>query len=397
MKFTVLQENLTKVLVRATRLLPAKPQTPDQSLVLLVAEKGELVVRVRNPFSSYKASVQGSIEVEGKIAVPAKELSSLISAIQAGKVEFSVEKERLLVKASNFKAHLLSGEWVEYSQSPTGGVSLSVNKDELSELLGMGGLAAGIDESRPAFSSLLFEASETGLQVVSTDGFRLSRAEIGIYKEADGEDSKKKAPIDGGSTKKTPKLTGPERAIVSAKLAREGLKIVLDAAEDQIQIEIGDGAVVVRSGGSEVSIKTLEVEYPNYQAIIPKESTITASFSADEALLAMRGVTALDKASSKQQVVELIVRSKDVRLRSLSSERGDAEATVAAEIVRERGDEEFVISFNAAFIFPILQAMSGEQLEIGFSDPLKPALIHAKPAKHGFLCVVMPFRSSSNS
>ena len=397
MKFTILQENLTKVLARATRLLPAKPQTPDQSLVLLSAEKGELVVQVRNPFSSYRATVQGSIETEGKIAVPAKELSSLVSAIRPGKIEFAIEKDKLFIKASGFKAHLLSGEWIEYSQPTTSGSKISVKKEDLSDLLAMGGLASGIDESRPAFSSLLFESSESGLQVVSTDGFRLSRAEIGTQEDGGDKESKKKSATGEKSSKKTSPATTDQRAIVSAKLAREGLKIILDTALETVQIEIGDGSLIARSGGSEVSVKTLEVEYPNYQAIIPKESILSATFWADEALLAMRAVTALDKASSKQQVMEMSVGSKDIKLRSLSSDRGDAEATISAEIIRERGEEEFTISFNATFIIPIVQAMSGEQMEIKLLDPLKPALIQTKPAKHDFLCVVMPFRSSSTS
>src|SRR3989338_605174 len=176
MKFSVLQENLSKGLTSVSRAIASKAQLPVLGYVLLRAEKGVLNLTTTNLELGMVVPIGVKIQTEGAICIPAKVFSDLVNELPAGEVFLEVEEQRLLIKQGAFKADLAGMAAGEFPTLPT------FDRQKLMEFPAEDFLAslkkvifaAATDDGRPTLTGVCFNFSGEGSQMAATDGFRLS-------------------------------------------------------------------------------------------------------------------------------------------------------------------------------------------------------------------------------
>lgn len=357
MKISILQENLSKAALIISKIVSSKPQLPILSNILLKAEKGKILFLATDLSISMGLTVGGKIEEDGEISIPAKEFSSLISQLAAGRVDLSSEKDSLSVKSGPFKARLVgvSGEDFPKVSSPSG-QGLKIKTEDLSFLLRRTLFTTAKDDSRPVLTGIKLSESGNGeIKAIATDGYRLSVVTVPA----------------GGSV--------GGAAIVPAKFLSEADKF---SEETGINLSIGkSGEVGVAGEAGWLSGRTLAGEFPPAEKIIPQTFDLTISANRQDLERAVK--VAAIFARSAANIIKWEIKSGKLKISANSPQVGENETVLEVE-----GKGEGEIAFNGRYLLDYLGSTDEEVITFSMIDSLKPGVFKSK----NYLHVIMPVR-----
>ena len=373
MKLQVLQENLNKALSFASRFASPKAQLPVLGNILLSAKKTKLLVSATNLEVSISIALGAQIKAEGDLTIPARTIVDLVSNLPSLTVNLESEKEHLEISCSGFSSRLSGMNAADFPSVPSSvgkDKGIALPKDAFLESLAQVSFCASTDETRPIITGVLFIFEKGFLYLVATDGFRLSQ---------------KKIKIDAAV--KIKKLVLPKTALLELpRIAedQEDLLFCFKEKENQILFEVGN--IILSS-------RILEGEFPPYDKIIPKETSIKIRVDKEEFLRAVKlaAVFARDSAN----VVKIVVGKDYLQLSAESSNSGSQktkiEASVDSSFAKATEDEAFEIAFNYRFLEDFLKAVKGEEVNLGFSNANTPG-VFTDPKDPDYLHLIMPVK-----
>jgi len=202
------------------------------------------------------------------------------------------------------------------------------------------------------------------VQMVSTDGHRLSKVEVET--EAEG--------YKGGSFE----------AIVHKKGIGE-LKRLLDANVESVDVGFGKGVVLFRSGGTTFTVRQIEDTYPDYQRVIPPSAPVKIQVDRKRMIEAVRRIAILT--SSKTYIIKVELSPGQMAFTSSNPDYGEGRD----EFDVEYDGEGLVIGFNYQYLLEVLNVLRGEHAVMEFTDEYGASVV-TSPAEPGALFVVMPMR-----
>lgn len=261
----------------------------------------------------------------------------------------------------------------------SGGVSL-VDVPDLASALDIAGRFTCKDESRRNISGVRVEVdgAREALRAIATDGNRLVRVD---------RDGRGWAPIEGGFTLK-PRATECLRSILSG----------MGVDEAQCLVELGDlgkGRHWIRfthpDDAYEVASELINEPYPPYEKVIP---------SSYERFIHIGRFALWSAASYMADIMgESVARGArftvhpdrlDFDLPS-GGPPGIGDATSTVPLKKPYEGESIAIGINPKLLAELIQAMSSEDVTLGFSDELEPVTI-APAGDDRHIAVLMPMR-----
>ena len=228
--------------------------------------------------------------------------------------------------------------------------------------------AMSTDEGRPNLNGVYLKvdpfAGRARVEAVATDGHRLAR----LVREA-GESQ---APHPFG-------------VIVHRKGIAE-LKRFLDEADLEVSVGFERSSVVFRVPSGYLAVRQVELDYPDYQRVIPSEFKWV--FTVDRAEFAR----AVQRASivispDKTPLVRLNLQSGKLQVLAQDPERGDAHTEL--DVTYE--GEPLEISYNNRYLLDALGALPGQDVKLSIRD-LSSATTVTSPSDEGVLQLIMPVR-----
>lgn len=368
MKLQVLQENLNKALSFASRFASPKAQLPVLGNILLSAKKTKLVVSSTNLEVSISISVGAQIKNEGELTIPARTIVDIVSNLPPSTITLESDKENLQIVSSGFSSRLSGMNAADFPAIPTAisrEGSIALPKEKFLDSLSQVSFSVSSDETRPILTGVLFIFDKESLYMVATDGFRLSR---------------KKVELD--TRVKAKKLVLPKTAL--SELSRiaeneEDLQFCFKEKENQAMFAVSNAVL---------SSRILEGEYPPYEKIIPKSSSIKIRADKEEMLRAVRLASVFARESAN--VVKIGLEKDSMQISAESSNSGSQKTKVEANI-EGHGTEAFEIAFNYRFLEDFLKATKGEEVNMGFSNANAPG-VFTDPKDPDYLHLIMPVK-----
>jgi len=366
MKIKILQENLASAVNLAFYFVSASPRLPVLSNIYFAAKKTGLVVMATDLETGIKKEVPAKIEKEGKITASAKTITELVSFLPKETVELSLEKEQLKISCGKTFASLPTigadefPGFVDWDKKKKGVKKFSFKGEELFSWIKKVGFAASDDESRPALTGIYLRQGEEGVEMIATDGYRLSKVMIGKKKwEADIN-----IPAD----------------------SFQMLEKVVDKGEDlDFFVSSKEGQVLFSQNGTWVTTRLIKEEYPDFSKIIPGKSETQMVVNKEEFLRAVRAASIFARESAN--IVRLKTKGGNLVISANAPQTGENKV----EIEVEKKGEDVEIAFNFRFILDFLSVVEADEVEIGLFGGLKPGVFREKGNK-AFLHVVMPVR-----
>ncbi|MFH1863875.1 MAG: DNA polymerase III subunit beta [bacterium] len=373
MKLQVIQENLNKALSFASRFASPKAQLPVLGNILLSAKKTKLLVAATNLEVSISVSLGAQIASEGDLTVPARTIVDLVSNLPPSTVNLETDKERLEISCPGFSSKISGINALDFPSIPstvgkTGNVVLP--KKEFLESLSQVSFSTSSDETRPILTGVLFIFGKGYLQMVATDGFRLSQ---------------KKIKLDFSSIVK--KLVLPKTALLElSRIGEDQNSFDFSFNEKENQVLFGFDGIVLSS-------RVLEGDFPPYEKIIPKSSSIKIRADREDLLRAVKlaAVFARDSAN----VIKISLGKDSLQVSAESSNSGSQKTKVEAAFETAGGAahilKDFEIAFNYRFLEDFLKAVRGEEVNMDFSSPNAPG-VFTDPKDPDYLHLIMPVK-----
>lgn len=365
MKVILLQENFNKAIAEVSRIAGTKMDLPILSNILLSADKTSLKLSATNLETSIVQQIPCKVEEEGKITISAKILAEIIPSLSAGKVELEVKKEQITIKCGRFFVRLNGMDAREFPEIP------EIEEKEKKKALPMGKIkeisrqvffAASADETRPVLNGVRLKVSETELEAVATDGYRLSRK------------------IIKGKFEKETLLIIPARAFLEVSRLggeeNEGVKFLLDKKENQI---------IFTAGNAQIISRLIEGKFPPFSKVIPEnwQTEVVLDKKELESSVKMASVFARQSAN----IVRFSIEKNKVTVSANAVSVGENKSEIEAKI---KGDS-LQVALNYRFVQDFLNAVDGDEVGMKFSGPLTPVIFTDKSDK-SFLHVIMPVR-----
>ncbi len=367
MKISCLQENLSKGLQTVSHAVATKAPMPVLGNILMATDDGRLKLAATNLETTIVTYVGCAIQEEGGVTVPARLVKEFVTNLPAGTINLVTENDTLHIKSDKTKSKFNGINIEEFPELPT--ITFDDNYVELdpkifSLTVSLVAFAAGNDDSRPIFTGVYIKLEEGKLTIVSTDGFRLSEKVISSQGNAQNFS-----------------------AVVPAKTLLEISKIY-SGAEQNVKMRINDtgNMVLFHADDTYISSIILDGQYPDYKRIIPKETVLSAIFTSQDFIEAVKLTNIFAKEANNTIKIRFDPEGK-IKINTLSEESGEHESEILAEV----DGELMEIAVNAKYLLDFLNNVKSEKISVRTSGNVSPCVFESKDHPE-FIHIIMPLQ-----
>lgn len=366
-KITVLSSNLKNGISFANHAISSKSQLPILLNFLLSAKEGYLTISATDLEIGIIIKIPAKVEEEGDVSISAKTFVDLISNIDQEKINLELKENVLLLKAEKLKTSfptLIASEFPKLYETK-GEKQGEFKKEELEKEIQRIVFSSAGDSGRPALAGVLVRKDSEGkLIIVATDGYRLS------LKEGFSEKAEKGERVD---------LLIPSRVVkevIGVKQEDELVKLYVAREGNQVIFECGDAMIVGR---------LIDAEYPDYQKIIPDESTTKAIFDKGHAQAAVRACSVFAREAAN--IVKMGIGNGKITFSASASSVGENEVEVEAKTTGEENE----IAFNARYLLEFFSVIDAEEISFEMTGPLNSGVFRVV-GDNSYLHLIMPIR-----
>ena len=364
MKFTAAREALLKPLQAVIGVVERRQTMPILSNVLLIVGDGQLSVTATDLEVELVAQVEVDAETGGEITVSGRKLLDICKALPDGSdVSISLSGEKLSIRAGRSKFNLATLPAAEFPvvEDIKAGQTISVTQAALGRLIEKTHFSMAQQDVRYYLNGMLLETGGQHLRAVATDGHRLALCQV----ELDG------ANLD------------EQQVIVPRKGVLELQRLM--SGEGDLNIELGANHVRIQLEGIRFTSKLIDGRFPEYDRVIPKESSNELKAERNEFRGALQRTAILS--NEKYRGIRLVIRDSGVILQAHNPEQEEAEE----ELEVEYSGEDIEIGFNVNYLLDALGAVEGDDVTLSVQDSNSSCLIR-QPGNEDTTFVVMPMR-----
>ncbi len=370
MKLIILKQNLKDALSAVERGVIENNNLPILKNVLIKADT-RVSLSTTNLEIGVRCTTAGKITENGSITVPFHPLYNIVSVSDSERIALTTEKNNLIVKTDNYEAKIQGIDENEFPIIPkveNAEHGIMIDASELKRALSEVVSSAQTNEIKPELSGVLFDFQVTMLKLVATDSFRL--AEKTLF------NTNFKTTIERGL-----------RAIVPLRTIQEVLRIFSD--DQKLKIAFDTNQVLFESENISLISRLIDGQYPDYQAIIPKNSETEIIAERTNLITALKLVSNFSGRTSDVKF-KATADAKALEVYSNNQYLGENNYLIP---IKKKGEGFEAVSFNWRYLLDALRPIEAKQIMIGINGDTKPAVI--KPLDdETLLYIVMPAKSA---
>jgi DNA polymerase III subunit beta len=229
------------------------------------------------------------------------------------------------------------------------------------------GFAIASEESRYTLNGALMVLKPESITMVATDGHRLSHIERPNEK------------FEG--------VSGEMKTLIPKKCMDE-LKSLLDSTDAEvIEFAKDDSTLYFRIGQRLLTSRQLTGQFPNYEAVLPKDNSKSVTLHGEELSKAISRVAQF--ADERSRAVRLKLDKGEIKLSASSTETGESEDSLETDY---NGDA-LTIGFNAQYVLDFLKATGAGDVKLELKDAQSAGQLRpAEGEDYKYRYIVMPMR-----
>ncbi len=352
----------------ASRAVAVKSSIPALEGILIEAGE-QLRLTGYNLETGIRAAVPAEIREKGSLVLSARLFGEIIRKMPDDVVVFTSENYMVNIKCGLSEFNILGTDPEEFPELPSVEEQngLTIGQPVLRSMIAQTLFAVSDNESRPVHTGSLFEVDESGLTVVSVDGYRLAL---------------RHEPVDSSQG------VLPFSFVVPGSALSEVEKIC--AGEDAVSVAQGARHIQFQAGDTVLVCRRLEGEFLAYKNAIPRNNTIKIEGDARTLLQSIERVSLIisDKLKSPLRCV-----FGDGML-SITTKTGIGDAADQCPITGDGQGLE--IGFNNKYLMDALKAAPADRLRLEFTSGVAPCVILPAEGEEKFIYMVLPVRLKAN-
>ena len=344
MEFTVKKFDLLEELLLTQGVVERKTTIPILSNLLFEAKGNRLSITATDLELSIRTSCEAKVKKEGAGTIPAKKLLELVRLLPEEEIKFKLLENHWVHITSDRRNYKLVGMSKDnFPALPSFPHALiKIPAKLLADIIAKTTFAISLEESRYTLNGALLVLKPTSLTMVATDGHRLAMVETDHKLE--------------GFTTETRVLV-PKKAMTEVQrlAAESGDDGVLEFAQDESHLFFQFGRRLLTS-------RKLTGQFPNYEAVLPRDANKTVVIERNELQDALRRVSQL--ADQRSHAVKFTLAKEGVEISASSPEYGEAKEAIDKEF---KGDP-ISIGFNAQYLLDFLGAAAEGPISFELKD-----------------------------
>src|SRR5579863_905528 len=369
MEFSVKKFDLLDELSLTQGVVERKTTIPILSNLLCEVQGSRLTITATDLELSIRTSCEAKVKKEGAGTIPAKKLLELVRLLPDGEIRFKLLENHWVQITSDRKNYKLVGMSKEnFPALPNFPHALvKIPAKLLANVIAKTTFAISLEESRYTLNGALLVLKPGSVTMVATDGHRLAMAEV---------DHK----FEGFSTE--------TRVLVPKKAMTEVQRLAAETGdEDACEFAQDESHLFFQFGRRLLTSRKLTGQFPNYEAVLPRDASKTIVLERAELQDALRRVSQL--ADQRSHAVKFVLAKEGVEISASSPEYGEAKEAIEKEF---NGDP-LAIGFNAQYLLDSLNAASEGPISFELKDEQSAGQLRPMAGESTrYRYVVMPMR-----
>ena len=333
---------------------------------VLLEQKNE---RLHITATDLEMQITAVADVPGKdgqaTTVGARKLQDLLRALpDDAQLNVDASGSKMTVKAGRSRFNLQTLAASDYPRINVGQEqlqSITLPQRDFRSLLKLAEFAMAQQDIRYYLNGMLVVVDGGSLQVVATDGHRLSWASLAI----------------GGEH--------PRAEVILPRKTVLELSKLLEDTDAPITIDVLANQARFRFGNVELVSKVVDGKFPDYNRVIPAGHAKRIDIDRLTLLSALQRAAILS--NEKFRGVRLVLGDNQLKILCTNSEQEEAEEELPVDYAGEALD----IGFNINYLLDVLSTVASEKVDIAFGDANSSALV-TLPGRDDYKYVVMPMR-----
>ncbi len=275
MEFSVSKSALLNELNTTQGVVERKTTIPILSNLLIEANENRLNITATDLELSIRTSCEAKVKKEGAGTIPAKKLLELVRLLPEGEIKVKLLENHWVEIVSDRKKYKLVGMAKEnFPTLPAmPHTMVKISAPVIESLIAKTKFAISMEESRYTLNGGLLILKPDTLAMVATDGHRLALAE---------------------TDQKLTGLSGEMKVLIPKKAMDEVEKLAGAAGSDaQIDFAKDESNLFFQVGHRLLISRILTGQFPNYEAVLPRENNKTVVLERTELADAVRRVSQL--------------------------------------------------------------------------------------------------------
>lgn len=361
MLIKAVKSDLEESLRIVSRAVATRTTLPILTGISVEAVEEKLKLRATDLEIGVECNVPVKVVEEGNVVVPGKAFIEAIKNIDEGKVdlisdkdgtELTVSTEKTVYKLRTFPP----GDFPQGRPVPEGKRVL-MRGEEFIDGVKKVSKSASRDETRLVLTGIYMETGKNALIMAATDSYRLAVSNVPCIECPEGE-----------------------VVIIPTRSVEEVAKI---ATEDEIEIIITENQAYFLQDNWVFYTRIIEGQFPAFKQLFPDASDVNVEVDTREFLNALKKVSWVMKGNP----VTLEIQPKNMKIRAVSQDLGEAEAVIDAQ-----ADREINVTFNYIYLIEGIQNINSERLRIELQEGLNPAVIRPLE-EEDYSYLIMPIRN----
>jgi len=369
MEITVSKFELLRELTATQGVVERKTTIPILSNYLLEAAADKLSLTATDLDLSLRTSCNAKVKKEGACTVPARKLYDYVKLLPDADLTIRLlENHWVSIRCGRSNTKMVGmarSNFPGLPVFPSAGV-IKIPAAVLRSMIAKTGFAIASEESRYTLNGALMVLKPESITMVATDGHRLAHV------ERTGE--------------KFEGVSGEMKTLIPKK-AMDELKSLLDSEAETIDFAKDESTLFFRVGPRLLTSRQLTGQFPNYEAVLPKDVSKSITLQGEELGAAIARVAQF--ADERSRAVRLRLEKGELKLSASSTETGESEDSI--EIAYD--GEPMAIGFNAQYLIDFIKATGSGEVKLELKDAQSAGQLRpAEGEDYKYRYIVMPMR-----
>jgi DNA polymerase III subunit beta len=370
MEITVNKSDLLKELTATQGVVERKTTIPILSNFLFEAAGDKLAITATDLDLSLRTSCAAKVKKEGSCTIPARKLYDYVKLLPEGEISIKLlENHWVQIRSGRSNTKMVGMARANFPSLPIfpEGPAYKIPAPVLRNLIARTIFAISNEESRYTLNGALMVLKADSIIMVATDGHRLAHIETGAAK------------FNG--------LGGEIKTLVPKKAMAEINSLLSSSDVESIDFAKDDSTLFFRIGDRLLTSRQLTGQFPNYEAVLPRDCTKSVTVRCEDIASAIQRVAQF--ADERSGAIRLKLEKDEIRISSSSTEAGESEDSIETSYKAD----PIVIGFNSQYLLDFLKASSVGEVRLEFKDAQSAGQMRPEEGDdYKYRYIVMPMR-----
>jgi DNA polymerase-3 subunit beta len=344
MEISVSKFELLKELTATQGVVERKTTIPILSNFLFEAANDRLTITATDLDLSLRTSCAAKVKREGACTIPARKLYDYVKLLPDGDISIKLlENHWVNIRSGRSNTKMVGMARANFPGLPTFPSSgmVKIPAQTLRSMIGKTIFAISNEESRYTLNGGLMVLKPESITMVATDGHRLAHI------EKQGEQFE---------------VTGENKTLVPKKAMSEVYSLLQNSDVEFIEFAKDESTLFFRIGERLLTSRQLTGQFPNYEAVLPKETTKSVVVHGSDLSTAIQRVAQF--ADERSRAIRMKLEKNELKISSSSTDSGESEDSIETAYAAD----PLTIGFNSEYLIDFLKASSGGEVRLEFKD-----------------------------